>query len=569
MKFSPIFTGLLLSASGMVSAASYEVQEIPLSDVAAFHFASAIDETNTTVSSVRTRFNPVVDLTLFNASNHPTLPDADNLDPNNFTTDQLAIIANDLITNTTRFGLFLQKLANDVPFRSDGTDVSYINGFDQESADTNGFTFSLRSRVNDITNGTHVVGAMTSPYREVSFTNDSDVDLTYVINDFSWRGFVQVGQQVTPLVPTFTGAGGFSFANAINANLQVAGTQSIAASSRLEEFISNCNDDDERGDEPVEACIYNVFNSVNFRPVFNTSTSFLYTNVLFESRPTNLMDVRPTMWQLDANGQVISSQVYDLLHTPDSFNFNTYARANDINANGTMVGFSTVPESEREQLVAVATVFENGQTTRLFDVDDIVASYAMAINDSDIVVGFYPAIFNDLVRNRMFVFDRNTQTLTRPSSFFVSANTHPRAINNNGLVVGDAESEVFDTSTRLTSGFLYNINDDSFVNLNDLLPCDSPYTIISANDINDAGVIVADAQVRRPRRDITGAQVTGDNAGDGDFVVSVKLNPTGNAPSQCETESDPLFERQGASLQSFWVFLMSLAVFIRLFLRRS
>ncbi len=566
MKFSPIITAILLSTSGAAIAASYEVQEIPLSDVATFHFGLSIDETNTTVSAVRSRFNPEIDLSLFDVDNHPLLPDPDDVDPNNFTSDELAIVANDLIANTTRSGLFLQKLANDTAFRSDGTDVSYINGFDQESDATNGFTFSLTTRAEDVTSGTHIVGAMTSPYRVVPYTTEGDVDLTYVINDFAWRGFVQVDQQTTPLTPEYVGAGGFSYASSINQNLQVAGASSVSSSTNLDDLLANCSDDEERGDVPIDVCLYNVFTSTNFSPTFSTSTSFLYSNTLFESRPASFMDIRPTMWQVDSDGQVISSIAYDLLHTPEDFNFNTYARAMDINSAGTMVGFSTVPESEREELVAVAAVFENGETSRLFTADDIVSSYAMAINNDDIVVGFFPAIFNDLIRNRMFVFNRNTQELIRPDGFFVSSNTHPRAINNNGLVVGDAESDVFDTNTRQTAGFVYNVNDQSFVDLNDLLPCDSPYTIIGANDINDSDIIIADALVRRPTRDIRGEVVTGDNAGDSDYVVSVKLMPTGNQPSECEVEENPLFERQGASFQTIWILFLLLAVAIR---RRS
>ncbi|MEM0911833.1 MAG: DUF3466 family protein [Pseudomonadota bacterium] len=572
MKFSPIITGILLTTSGAISAASYEVEEVPLDDVANFHFGTSIDDTNTTISTVRSRFNPEIDLSLFNVDNHPTLPD--NVDPNNFTTSELTIVANDLIGQTNLGTFFLQKLAGEVVYTSDGTDATYLNGFDQEIDATNGFTFSLNSEATDSTNGTHFTGAMAGPFQTVPFTTEDGDDLTYVINDFMLRGFVQVGQQVTPLVPEFSGAGGFSFASAINDNLQVAGVQSVASSENLDTLIGNCEDPETRGDQPLEACIFSLFNNNNFDVTFSTSTAFLYLNdgnsfnEFFESEPSSLMDIRPTMWQVDSNGQVVSTQVYDLLFTPEEFDVRTYARAMDINNNGTMVGFSTAPESQRdEQLVAIATVFENGETTRLFEVDDIVASYAMAINDDDIVVGFFPGIFNDRIRNRMFVYDRNTQELTRPNGFFVSSSTHPRSVNNNGLVVGDAESDIFDVNTRQTSGFLYNVADESFVDLNTLIPCDSPYTIIGANDINDGDVIIADAQIRRPNRDIRGEVVTGDDAGDNDFVVSVKLTPTGNPPSECETDNSD-FERQGASFQVLWLLALFFTAVIRLRRRR-
>ena len=51
---------------------------------------------------------------------------------------------------------------------------------------------------------------------------------------------------------------------------------------------------------------------------------------------------------------------------------------------------------------------------------------------------------------------------------------------------------------------MYDINEDNFQNVNDLLACDTPYTIVQANDINDANEISATAVIFRERRNIVG-----------------------------------------------------------------
>ncbi len=558
---------MLLASSSAVYAASYEVQEIPLSDTVNQHFAVSIDNQGMTLSTGRVRYNPPIDLSLFDPDNHFGLSDPDAAAEGNFNVNDLSIVYQDLTAASTSGDVRLQKLSNVLAYSSDGTEVSYVNGFDTETEATNGYTYSLLTAATDNVNGTHIVGNMAGPYSVVNYVDENDAEQVYVVNNFAQRGFVQVGENVVELVPEFARAGGFSFAAAINDNLQVAGISSVGASDPITELLDNCEDAEIRPDLPLEVCNYLLYNTNNFAQAFLTNTGFLVgnnRNTELESIPTSHLDMRPTLWQLDANGNILSTQIFDLLHTPEEFSLNMYTRVTDINNDGVMVGFTTTDDTPREGgLIAVATAFENGAAERLFESDQIKASYAMGINDNDYVVGFYPQIVNDIIRNRMFVFNRQTDELRLPDGFFVTSTTYPRAINNNNLVVGDAESDVLDPSTRKVSGFLYDIDNDTFTNLNDLLPCDSPYFIISANDINDENQIIADAQINRPRKDITGELIS-DETDTGDVVVSVILNPTGAAPSDCSSEDDDTIERQGASNSLFIALgLLVISVFRR------
>jgi hypothetical protein len=122
-------------------------------------------------------------------------------------------------------------------------------------------------------------------------------------------------------------------------------------------------------------------------------------------------------------------------------------------------------------------------------------------------------------------------------------------MNNENIIVGTADVDVVTgTSQRPTAGFMYDIESQTFTNLNNLLPCGTDYNIIEALDINDSNVIVASASTKRPARNVRGEILTDDDGNEVliDAVVAVMLNPTGAEPSDCSADEDTL-ERQGAS----------------------
>jgi len=143
-------------------------------------------------------------------------------------------------------------------------------------------------------------------------------------------------------------------------------------------------------------------------------------------------------------------------------------------------------------------------------------------------------IIGGFLRNKFFIYDANSNetTLTFPNDFSTSESDFasiPKSINDNNDVVGSIEiDEKKVDSGRRTHGFLYNHDDSSFKDLNDLMTCeskgyvktgsdwakykieatggndqrisyDADITIVDANKISADGTIIATALVSLPR----------------------------------------------------------------------
>ena len=126
-------------------------------------------------------------------------------------------------------------------------------------------------------------------------------------------------------------------------------------------------------------------------------------------------------------------------------------------------------------------------------------------------------------------------------------------------MVGEAESNVFNSQSREKSAFLYRASSDEFINLNTRIACDSPYTLIDAVDINDNGEILVNARVRVPQKDILGEIIIDDNGEQiiVDRAMAVKLEPiNGGTIDDCGDEEK--FERSGASINGMLILFLSL-----------
>lgn len=535
-------TMLMLGTLPMVAQAqSYEVVELPTSDLSTNQFAGSIDNTGLILNILEERYNQPIDLSLINLD-LVTLTDAEAAAQGNINGTDLGILTEILYGVTDSFSLFNQKLARYTAYKTDGTTAEYVNGFDSETEDTNGYTYSLNTELGDSYNGTYIVGSMPGPFEEISYVDENSDTTTYVVNNFLNRGFVQIDDNVSPLMPVDTTLGGISEANAINGNLQVAGYASVAVSDSVISSKAICDDPDERGDIALEACYYQIMNAM-----------------------TDNITRRATIWQLDTAGNTISTQTYGLTFEPDTdVDIIFSSEALDINDNGQAVGTSPVPvQSTYSQ---AATLFQDGQTIRLLADDDLLPNRAIAINNDGIVVGYNTQVINSAARFKFFTYNINTDELIFPDDFFTSSTSVPRAINNSGIVVGDAES---DAETRRRNGFIYDVNAKSFTNLNSLIECESEYEIMAANDINDDNEIVAEALVQRPYKDAKGEIVTDSNNEPItiDMLVAVKLVPTGGSPLECSVsdveQADT--ERQGAALSTYALGALVLIGFIRRF----
>lgn len=546
MKLNRITTLLMLSTLPLLAdAASYTIVELPTKDLSFNQFGSVIDDTGLMITTLNQPINPPINLELLDVSIYP-LTDPDAAAVGDFNEFDYNLISLALYNSSANNSAFLQKLSTQLAYQTDGTDFSYVNGFDVMSDATNGFTFGQSISLGDAVNGTHIVGTMAGPFNEIPYTTDAGVELLYTVNDFSDRAFVQVGDNVVELAPDDTSAGGVSSAVAINDNLQIAGTMTVGVVDTLSSAVANCMDDDTRGDQPIEVCLYTVRT--------NIPASFLAANIR-----------RAVIWQVDTNGNPIDKTIYELAFEPDEDTFDGLStQATAINDAGVAVGTSFVPISNTFTQAAVA--FDNGETIRLLEDDDLLPNTASAINNNGYVIGFQ-VVVTTRTSNRMFILNRNNNDLTFTDGFFINSSTTPRAINNNNVVVGEAESDATQ-NIRPTSGFVYEIDTDTFSNINDLVACDSDYNIYALNDINDSGEIIGDAVLRRTARDFAGQELV-DSDGNAvlvDVSVAVKLVPTGEAPTECEPtdEEIALNERQGASVGNLTIFsLLMICLFRR------
>ena len=141
--------------------------------------------------------------------------------------------------------------------------------------------------------------------------------------------------------------------------------------------------------------------------------------------------------------------------------------------------------------------------------------------------------------------------MVMPDDFFTGSSSTARAINENGMIVGEGEFETHNDSTganpRRTHGFLYDITAKTFTDLNSFLACDSGYTVIEARDINDANEVSATAIIKVPRRDSKGNLML-DEKGEQlteDVVRAVTLKPTDGEIEDCSIVEEKV-ERQGA-----------------------
>ncbi len=103
----------------------------------------------------------------------------------------------------------------------------------------------------------------------------------------------------------------------------------------------------------------------------------------------------------------------------------------------------------------------------------------------------------------------------------------PSDINNNNIVVGRSEFEATTDGVRETRAFMYDIETDTLTNLNTLIGCDSPYTLVDAVAINDDNEIVVNARVSQNATYITGNEILNSDGEtvEVDNIVALRMSP--------------------------------------------
>ena len=535
---------LALIVAPVSQAARYRVVELPVTDEGQSSFPSTIGEDGNITVNVSGAFNVPIDLDLLDFDSDAlinALTDIESARTGNFNSADYEILL--ALIRSADGTQSSQQIANTVSYLVSENETSYIPGFDQLSDQNNKFTFNSSTVVRDINDSGFSVGTGEGYYSKLNYTFEGGQNVNFVLHEFGTRAFVSLGNTVVGLPAPETMAGGVSEAYAINESNQVIGYGStLIISDTLETSLTDCEDDELRGDVPFESCINSTVSS-------------------FTASAASFAQLRGLIWQLDEQGNLLETKQLGILFEPDADDIANYSsQALAINDNGIAVGVSNGQYTENDVTVArnFAVIFDQDEIINITpEPDNNVArssntiSSAADINNDNLVVGYQVKSVNGTNRRKFFVYDMLLEEITFPSDFFLGSSSNALDINNNGMVVGYGEVDASITGRR-NEGFLYDIAAEQFYGIRELISCDSPYTIVQANSINDQNEIAATARYQGTARDSRG-EVLLDSAGveiQVDLVTAVKLELIpGGEIDNCDPIVDKINrERQGASV---------------------
>ncbi|MEP1553134.1 MAG: DUF3466 family protein [Paraglaciecola sp.] len=537
----------LLSISS-VEAAKYRVVELDVANEGQDSFPTAINDDGEISVNVKLPYDIPIDIDLINFDS-VVLTDSEAASVGNINeTDYELLLA--YIRRQQEGSQFFQQIADTISYQASEDETDYIPVFDQEASADGDYTLSSNVNTRDINNSDFSVGSSQGYFSKVDYQFENGVETTFIVYEFGARGFVSRNGQTTELPPPEDFAGGYSEAYGINESNQVVGygtTEFLSDTYELAE--ESCEDEDLRGDIPYESCISSLASSL-------------------AGNPTLASQLRGLIWELDDNGNLLDTIELGILFEPEAEDIASYtSRAHAINDNGIAVGISQgeYTTSNATVIRTYGVVFDGDEVLNLTPNPELTVaansatiSSATDINNNNLVVGHQFKRINGLIREKFFVYDMSLGELEFPDDFFLGSKSVALAVNNNNLVVGYGEVEA-SLGQRRSEGFLYDHNVKEFNRIGDLIDCDSKYTIVQANSINDNDEIAATALYQAPLRDSRGELVidSGGNEILVDTVGAVKLIPIeGGEADTCEVPKDEvIMPRQGASIS--WLLLFS------------
>lgn len=461
--------------------------------------------------------------------------------------------------------LYLQAQAGDAEYQKVGNVFSLINlgadteiftVFDEKFEGTSIYTRSTDDYVNGITDDGWVYGNASAPYLPVEFTKSNNEETVFWIRDFTTRAYFSIdkGQTIIPVLPPEDTYGGESAILDVSDTKIAVGYASTSIDEdsleTIEDTSGGCADEGVIDDIPFDACVQSI--------------------------RTGMYNTEAFKWYIDTDGVVDTEALGHLVtpHENDTREIVSVAQA--VNTHGVAAGYSTgwVDEKEfnpssNESSSLYAVIFRNGEVVDLTeDHGEYFNSRAYDINDNGIVVGHVTTLINSDYRTKFYYVDTNSDEMVMvfPTDFFEGSSSTARAINEAGLIVGEGEYETHNdsSSTRRKHAFLYDMVIDFFVDINDLMQCDSEYTVIEARDINEDNEISGTAILRVNRLDSKGESMLDEDGEQlyDDVLRAVEMIPYDDEIEDCTSSIDKV-ERQGASTSLLGLFTCLLFGFIR------
>lgn len=544
MRLSPVVLALLPGlAASSAYAAVYQVQELPEVSTVRSQYGAAINDNGDVVGSASFIYDFPVDISAIDFENTSitgalTAEEIAQAKLGNINGKIQNVLLSYLANNSSDYKV--QRYSDVQAFNlSTGTQIKVR---EQATVPTN------REYVYDINNSGNAIGVATTTFTQQSFTPAATETTPSPVTVNLWvpeaahiKSFIVNGNSVTALpIPYEENGGGFALAQKISENNYIAGSGSVSMLDTTSEAIEKACDGKAI---PAALCYYG----------YATNNNYIE---------------RALVWKMNEAGQISAPVEYGFLGPAieGAAASNYISRAVSVNDAGIAVGSSTYTDESRNLTSTHATVYAESEVSAIVDPLEWNFSSANDINNSNLIVGSANKVINGGQRNKLFVFDYNTKTVTFPTDFFESSNSIPYAINDNNMVVGVAEVLPVDSTTRRQVAFLYDIEQSTFTDLNTLLPCDTNFSLVEAKDINNNNEIIANAVVSVEQRDAKG-EVVKDSAGNPlmeNITRPVKLIPVANGTiDNCNIPEDQTYERKGGSFGLFSLLLIPL-----MFLRR-
>ncbi|WP_105198889.1 DUF3466 family protein [Pseudoalteromonas sp. T1lg10] len=571
MKKSLVALSIFAGLSASAQAAVYQLEELSTLDTAKHHFITDANNNGEVIGQVRGIYNLPIDVSYidftesiitrayddweyrhFEQINKEITFTLDDIAGGNLNADALTFMLGFLSSNNGNENW--QKVADVAAVNFTPSPAVEQVLLDQTSTDYDGYTRSVSNLYNAISEDGVRVGSGSAPYKKIEFTPSGENEAeTYFVRDYRSRGVVvSPTGVVSTLEPVSALYGGTSMASDIvqrpDGGYYVVGSASIGVPvDRQEDYDERCDGED----EPVAVCVWRLEN--------NASSNAL----------NDLYDRRAILWTLDADLNTVETKDLGLGLVPDEDDGNSFlSMALAVNSQGLAVGYSHVRQFDSEsRILTMPVLFQNGQVIELLNQeDDWRAGKAVAINEEGIITGYGSKRIDGRTTTKFFYHDLNTGQTVFPSDYFVSSSSVARDVNIHGVIIGEGEVDVVNSSSRRREGFIYNIGDDTVANINDLLPCydidgesNYPYNFAEATAIDDDGVIYGVATKSKEKLNARG-EVEVDDSGKVLFesvAMPVKLSRiAGGEIEECPPEAAGSYERQSGSLG--WLALLAL-----------